>query len=83
MEAIQVATLESARLLRLDDRLGSLQEGKLADIVVFDGDPLADIAELQDHHRFKWVIKDGEAVVRRDAAGRLVNGDLDSGDDPR
>ena len=83
MEAIQVATLESARLLRLDDRLGSLQEGKLADIVVFDGDPLADIAELQDHHRFKWVIKDGEAVVRRDAAGRLVNGDLDFGDDPR
>ncbi len=72
MEAIQVATLESARLLQLDDRLGSLQAGKLADLVVFDGDPLANIAELRDHHRFKWVIKDGEPVVRRDQAGRIL-----------
>ena len=47
MEAIQVSTLESARLLRLDDRLGSLQEGKLADIVVFDGDPLDTTSRLE------------------------------------
>ncbi|MED5396052.1 MAG: amidohydrolase family protein [Pseudomonadota bacterium] len=70
MEAIQAATLESAKLLQLGDSLGSLQAGKLADVVVFDGDPLADISGLRDRQRIKWVIKDGEAVVRRDETGR-------------
>ena len=70
MEAIQAATLESAKLVQLGDRLGSLQAGKLADVVVFDGDPLADISGLRDRQRIKWVIKDGEAVVRRDETGR-------------
>ncbi|MDE0387020.1 MAG: amidohydrolase family protein, partial [Defluviicoccus sp.] len=68
MEAIQVSTLGSARLLRLDDRLGSIEEGKLADLVVCDGDPLSDIAVLQDTNRIAWVIKDGETVIRRDGA---------------
>ena len=72
MEAIEVSTLGSARLLRLDDRLGSIEEGKLADLIVFDGDPLADISLLQETDRIKWVIKDGEAIVRRDPSGQIV-----------
>ncbi len=68
MEAIQVSTLGSARLLRLDDRLGSIEEGKLADLVVCDGDPLRDIAVLQDKDRIEWVVKDGEVVIRRGGA---------------
>lgn len=72
MEAIEVSTLGSARLLRLDDRLGSIEEGKVADLVVFDGNPLSDITLLQEAGRIKWVIKDGDAVVRRDDAGRIM-----------
>jgi imidazolonepropionase-like amidohydrolase len=67
MEAIKVSTLYSARLLKLDHLIGTIEPGKLADIVIFDGDPLADIKILQDKTRLKWVILDGEAIVRRDA----------------
>jgi len=73
MEAIEVSTLGSARLLRLDDRLGSIEEGKLADLVVCDGDPLSDISILQDANRIKWVVKGGEAVVRRDSARNIMD----------
>ena len=43
MDAISAATLNAARLLRIDDRVGTLEVGKLADFVVFDKDPLKDI----------------------------------------
>ena len=66
MEAIKVSTLYSARLLKLDHLIGTIEEGKLADIVVIDGDPLADIKVVQDKTRLKWVILDGEPVVRRE-----------------
>jgi len=66
MEAIQVSTLDSARMLKMDDRVGSIEEGKRADLVVFDGDPLEDIAVLRDHSRLRWVIQDGEVIVRRE-----------------
>ena len=46
-EAIRVATLDSARLLKLDDRIGSLDEGKNADLVIVDGDPMDDVAVLR------------------------------------
>ena len=73
MEAIEVSTLGGARLLRLDDRLGSIEEGKLADFVVCDGDPLADISVLQDTNRIEWVIKGGEVVIRRDDARETLD----------
>jgi imidazolonepropionase-like amidohydrolase len=72
MEAIEVATLRSARLLRTEQQTGSLEEGKLADLVVFDGDPLEDIRLLQDKSRLRWVIKDGEIVIRRDQGGSVI-----------
>ena len=70
MEAIQVATLNSAKLLKLDHLIGSIQEGKLADLVVIDGDPLADIHVLQDKSKLRWVILDGEPVAGSDAPAR-------------
>jgi imidazolonepropionase-like amidohydrolase len=73
MEAIQVATLKSAEMLRTDQRTGSLEEGKLADLVVFDGNPLDDIKQLRDKSRMKWVIKDGEVVIRRDQGGNVTH----------
>ena len=56
MEAIQSATIVPARFLRIDDRLGSVESGKTADLIAVPGDPLADITVLQ---RVSFVMKDG------------------------
>ena len=47
MKAIQSATMEGAKLLRIQDKLGSITTGKLADIVAVDGDPLSDISAMR------------------------------------
>ena len=52
----RVATREASRLLRIDDRLGTLEPGKLADIVAVAGDPLADISKLRS---VAFVMKEG------------------------
>jgi len=70
MEAIEVATLKSAKLLRLDNQIGSIELGKLADLVVFDGDPLSDIALLRDKDRMHRVIQNGRTVIIRDQPNR-------------
>lgn len=56
MAAIQSATVEAAKLLRVQDRLGSVEPGKVADIVAVRGDPLKDIAVMLD---VAFVMKDG------------------------
>lgn len=43
MEALQAATSVPARVMGLDDQVGTLQVGKRADMVLLDGDPLADV----------------------------------------
>jgi imidazolonepropionase-like amidohydrolase len=62
-EAIVAATRHGAELMRMDDRIGTLQPGKLADLVVVDGDPLKDITVLQDRRRLS-VMKGGTFVTR-------------------
>ncbi|MCE2487401.1 MAG: amidohydrolase family protein, partial [Desulfurellaceae bacterium] len=56
LEAIRSATLEAARLLGQEDRLGTLEAGKLADVVAVPDDPSRDITSLQ---RVSFVMKDG------------------------
>ena len=45
-EAVRAATINSARALGMEDKLGSIDAGKTADLVVVDGDPLADIGVI-------------------------------------
>jgi imidazolonepropionase-like amidohydrolase len=63
-ESIRSATLNAARLLRREPELGSIQEGKRADIIGCLGDPLGEIRELT---RVAFVMKGGD-VVRDDLA---------------
>ena len=60
--AIVAGALDAARLLRLDAQIGSLEPGKLADLVVIDGNPLDDITAL--HDRVVFVMRGG--TVYRD-----------------
>jgi imidazolonepropionase-like amidohydrolase len=43
MEVIVASTSSNARFLRIEDRLGSIEEGKLADLLLIEGDPLQDL----------------------------------------
>ena len=56
MEAIRSATMEAAKLLRIDDRLGSVEIDKIADLVAVEGDPLEDISIMGD---VRFVMKEG------------------------
>jgi imidazolonepropionase-like amidohydrolase len=47
MEALQAATIENARFFRIADRLGAIEAGKLADLVLIDGDPLREISAMR------------------------------------
>jgi len=60
MEAIQTGTINAAKILRMEEKIGSLNEGKLADIVVIKGNPLEDIDLLTDSVNVKMVMKDGK-----------------------
>jgi imidazolonepropionase-like amidohydrolase len=59
-QVLRSATQEAARLLGVDDRLGTIEEGKLADLVVVSGDPYA-FGDLRD--RVEQVWKGGTRVV--------------------
>jgi enamidase len=56
LEAIRVATLNGARYLRVEDELGTIEVGKIADLVVVNGDPAADITDIR---KIELVFKDG------------------------
>ncbi|MEX2233214.1 MAG: amidohydrolase family protein [Cyclobacteriaceae bacterium] len=51
MEIILSATYENARFLRIDERLGSIEKGKLADLILVEGDPLTDIKIMRNVKR--------------------------------
>lgn len=61
LEAITAATADSAKAIGLEDKIGTIEEGKLADIVIVDGNPINNIEILQ---KVVMVIKDGEIVYR-------------------
>jgi imidazolonepropionase-like amidohydrolase len=63
MDAIKTATINAAEALWLDKKLGSIEGGKLADIIAVKGNPLDDIRLLQDKDNIRMVMKEGEVFV--------------------
>jgi imidazolonepropionase-like amidohydrolase len=59
IEAIKAATIETAKLLKIDSKLGSISKGKLADLVAVNGNPLLDINDIEN---ISFVMKDGVVI---------------------
>lgn len=59
MEAIGIVTMSNAKILRWENDIGSIEPGKLADLLALDGDPLADIRNVR---KVAAVYKGGEKV---------------------
>lgn len=55
-DVLRIATLGAAKVVKMDDRLGSVKAGKLADIIIVDGDPLKNISDIR---RVELTMKDG------------------------
>lgn len=70
LDVLRSATLVGAQICGTADEVGSLEVGKLADVLVVDGDVVADITILQDAARFVAVMQGG--VVK---AGRVASHD--------
>ena len=62
MQAIVASTSSAARLLRLDSQLGTLAEGKLADIIIVEGNVLDDITSIADPRNVRLVLKGGSEM---------------------
>jgi len=65
LEAIKAATVTASELIGISDKIGTIETGKLADIIAVDGDPVADVQAMG---RVRFVMKDGK--VYRDGKGQ-------------
>jgi imidazolonepropionase-like amidohydrolase len=65
MDAILTATGNAAQAIKLGGDLGTIEGGKLADIIAVDGDPLKDISLLQEKKNIKLVMKEGRIYADR------------------
>jgi imidazolonepropionase-like amidohydrolase len=59
---LRMATTVNAEIIHMQDKLGTIEKGKFADIIAVSGDPLQDITEMQ---RVRFVMKGGD-VIRND-----------------
>jgi imidazolonepropionase-like amidohydrolase len=69
MEALISATRTNAELFRLADRTGTVEEGKWADLILVDGDPIADISLLEKPDNILLVLKQGAVMKRSESLG--------------
>ncbi|NBD08371.1 amidohydrolase family protein [Corallococcus sp. c25j21] len=70
VEILRAATVNAAELLRMQDRVGSLEPNKLADLLAVEGDPLKDIRALK---QVRFVMKDGQVVLDARAQPKRVD----------
>ncbi|MCE7740916.1 MAG: amidohydrolase family protein [Candidatus Heimdallarchaeota archaeon] len=64
VQALQAATIEGAKAIWMDEKIGSIEKGKLADIIISDNNPLEDISVLEKWKNFSHIIKDGKVMVK-------------------
>jgi imidazolonepropionase-like amidohydrolase len=67
LEAITICTRDNAFAVGLENEVGVLAAGKLADVIILKQNPLADIRVLQDAANLAVVIKDGKKVDLNDS----------------
>jgi len=68
LEGVRAATSGSASALGLSSEVGTVTVGAIADLLVVDGDPLADMRVLCDPERIWMVVQAGQVVVSRGRA---------------
>jgi len=61
MQAIVATTKTASECIRMEREIGTIEAGKLADVIVVDGDPLADIKVLQDQAKLSLIMQGGRA----------------------
>ena len=59
METIQSATISTAKMLDIDSTLGSIEVGKIADLIAVNGDPIQDIKVME---KISFVMKEGKVI---------------------
>jgi imidazolonepropionase-like amidohydrolase len=69
LEALLAATKHGAEALGLDAQLGTVEPGKVADLLVVKKNPLNDISVLQNNENVQLVIKNGDIVVHQSIQG--------------
>lgn len=74
MDAIVAATGNAAKALGWDSWLGTLEAGKVADLIVYDKNPLEDLRVLADKQSLQFVMKNGEIVANH--AGDILPNEL-------
>ena len=74
MEAIRCATLYGGQVMMKPNELGAVKEGYLADLLLVDGDPLANLAILRDPKRILAVMKDGQFAKAPEIAAQRAWG---------
>ena len=62
MDAIVAATGHAARALGWETWMGTLEAGKVADLIVIDANPLDDLRLLADKRHLQFVMKDGQVI---------------------
>ena len=63
MQAILASTSAAAQLIGIQDQVGTIEKGKQADLLLFEGNPLRRIDMLRDHNRIMGVMQAGKFVA--------------------